>query len=195
MALPPFDQGGVLPPFLGALPGDSADQTPYHTTIVGLVERFCTNRERALLLKGLLRFRAELVGFGFSDGFQWIDGSFVERSETTKGRPPGDIDVVTVARRPRLLKAETEWEKAATPLLSTLFSSEHCKATFSCDAYYIDLDVDPESVAEQVAFWFSLFSHQRNTFRWKGIVQVSLHGDDRGAEEEIARRMAQWPVN
>jgi hypothetical protein len=37
---------------------------------------------------------------GLDNGFQWIDGSFVEDVEKSRGRAPGDVDIVTFAHRP-----------------------------------------------------------------------------------------------
>jgi hypothetical protein len=188
-----FTPGGVLPPFLGAAPGNPADQSPYDSSSLELVNRFATSRERCDLLSGLFGFRAELRGLGFVSGFQWIDGSFVEDSETVKGRPPGDIDVVTVARRPTAVVDDSSWLAFVTAHSGDIFSPSWTKATYRCDAYPIDLDADPEGVAFQSAYWFGLFSHQRTTMRWKGIVTIRLEEDDSPALAELGRRAAVWP--
>jgi hypothetical protein len=129
---------------------------------------------------------------GFAEGFQWLDGSFVEACEVVKGRPPGDIDVVSVVRRPAAVAADLAWRQFVAAHRGTLFNPDHCKATYSCDAYFIDLNIPPPTVSEQTAYWFGLFSHQRDTFRWKGMVQVDLQCDDDGAMQVLAGIEAQW---
>jgi len=189
----PFNRGGVLPPFLGTEPGDLAAQSPYQATMLEVVERFGYTTPRCDILDGLLRFRAHLRGLGIGEGFQWIDGSFVEDAETTKGRAPGDVDIVTVARRPLDAADDVNWDAFVDAHLSDIFDPGWTKATFRCDAYPIDLDGDAEAVAELSAYWFGLFSHQRVTLRWKGIVTVRLEDDDRLAAAELARRAAACP--
>lgn len=188
-----FTPGGVLPPFLGSDPGIPADQSPYDAGVGDLVERFATSKQRCQLLIGLFAFRAELRRVGFVSGFQWIDGSFVEDAEAVKGRPPQDIDVVTAARRPASIIDQLDWINFINSHSADIFHPGWMKVTYRCDAYYIDLDADPEGVASQSAYWFGLFSHQRNTLRWKGIVTIRLEEDDAAAVAELKRRSTAWP--
>jgi len=44
-------------------------------------------------------YRAALRDLGLN-GVQWINGSFCEDVERTRGRPPGDIDLVSLIVRP-----------------------------------------------------------------------------------------------
>ena len=157
-----------------------------------LVERFATSPERASILRGLASYRAALRDAGFSEGFQWIDGSFVENCETERGRPPGDVDVVSVLHRPLAHSGLDAWAQFVEDHGETLLDSQHCKATFRCDAYYIDLDIAPILATGQTAYWFGLFSHQRDTFRWKGLVQVELQSDDDASMQLLAEIEAQW---
>ncbi len=193
LVIVPFNGGGVLPPFLGPKPGDPAAQSPYQATMLEVVERFGYTAPRCEILDGLLRFRAHLRGLDIREGFQWIDGSFVEDAEKTKGRPPGDVDVVTVARRPAHAADDVSWDAFVDDHLSDIFDPDWTKGSFKCDAYPIDLDGDAEAVAEQSAYWFGLFSHQRVTLQWKGIVTVRLEDDDRQAAAELALRAAICP--
>jgi hypothetical protein len=62
-----------------------------------VVLRYGVTAERAAILTGLLDYRAALRNVGIMDGFQWLDGSFVEDVEAIRSRPPSDIDVVTFA--------------------------------------------------------------------------------------------------
>jgi hypothetical protein len=98
--IPAFGQSDVLPPFIGADATVRAQCSPYVTTCTEIVRRFGISRERLVILRGLLDYRAALSSIGIVHGFQWIDGSFVEDCETIRQRPPGDVDVVTFAYRP-----------------------------------------------------------------------------------------------
>ena len=97
--IPPFNVSGVLPPFL-ANPVDQAGTSPYRTTLVKLVERYGTTQRRLQILWGFLAYRQALMNAGLTQGFQWLDGSFLEDIERTAGRPPGDLDLVNFFRRP-----------------------------------------------------------------------------------------------
>lgn len=94
--------------------------SPYEATSVELVSRFATSPARIGILTGLLAYRDALRAFGLHEGFQWIDGSFVERLD----REPGDIDIVTFASRPAAYDPAGRW----------LFDPTATKERFSCDA-------------------------------------------------------------
>lgn len=167
-----------------------ACQSPYHASVEDLVLRFGTTPHRNHLLRGLLNLRAAFRAIGLMEGFQWINGSFVEDKEGRTGAPPGDIDIVTVFERPASLRIESRWQAFIAPHISTLFSPGHCKASYGCEAFAIDLGKSGQNTAMLSAFWFGLFSHQRDTFRWKGVVQCPLGADpiDQAASDELARR-------
>lgn len=191
--IPAFNDGGVLPPFVG---GDATGElqlprSPYPASMEVLVERFATSAERAAIIKGLIGLRAGLRAAGLIQGLQWIDGSFVEACETIKGRPPGDVDVVNLVRRPNGVADDQAWLTFLTAN-HQLFDPQAAKAAFNCDAYFIDLDGDAGNVVEQAAYWFGLFSHQRDTFRWKGLVQLELEEDDTAAEAALAAKDGTW---
>lgn len=190
--IPEFDLGQVLPPFMGDdVAGHYLPRSPYSATMPELVGRFATSVERATILRGLLDLRASLRNVGFVDGFQWINGSFVENCEVVNGRPPSDVDVVSLLRRPPDLD-EAAWEQLIEQHANTLFSAEWTKEHHHCDTYYVDLDSDARVVAEQCAYWFGLFSHQRQTFRWKGLVQLEMICDDQGAEAALVALEQAW---
>jgi hypothetical protein len=46
------------------------------------------------------------------------------------------------------------------------------------DGSFVDLDKKSEFVVEDTRYWFGLFSHQRVTSLWKGMLKISLHSDD-----------------
>ncbi|WP_446660108.1 DUF6932 family protein [Blastomonas sp. SL216] len=193
--LPEFGLGEVLPPFVGTdvTGGALLPRSPYPASMFELVQRFCTSAQRAAILRGLLRFRSDLRSDGFSEGFQWIDGSFVEHCEAFRGRPPNDVDVVSLLRRPTCVTSDEAWNDFVMARRSTIFDPSWTKANYHCDNYFVDLDMDPVSVAEQSAYWIGLFSHQRDTFRWKGMVKLEfLPEDDEGAFALIQEREATW---
>src|SRR5690625_136501 len=88
-----------LPPALYS--DDGEVKAPYELTIAQVAELLGASAARRTLLHGLLRFRGELADAGISTGFQWINGSFTENVEASRGRPPRDIDVVTFFELPR----------------------------------------------------------------------------------------------
>lgn len=185
--IPEFGLGNVLPPFMGGdVVGELHPRSPYIATMGELVARFATSPERASILRGFKGFRDALRAVGFAHGFQWVDGSFVEACEKVKGRSPGDVDVVSVVHRPDAHMGESAWYDFVNEHSMTLLDPKHCKAAYSCDAYFVDLNTAPRKVVEQSAYWFGLFSHQRETFRWKGLVQVDLQSDDEAAMQALS---------
>ncbi|WP_082502718.1 hypothetical protein [Methylobacterium sp. Leaf100] len=176
--IPSYNASNVLPPFKGATPDSRADQSPFQTTMVDVVKRFGTSPERDTILSGLLDFREVLRDLGYIDGYQWIDGSFVENVEISRGRPPGDADVVTVSNRPQRMTPD-EFERFADTHF--IFDRRHVKDQYKLDAIFIDLNIDGRLIVEDVTFYFSLFSHQRESFLWKGMLSVPLLSDDEAA--------------
>jgi hypothetical protein len=174
--IPSFNASMVLPPFVGDSPGLPAMMSPYKNTIASFVKRFATSAERTVLLKGLLSYREALRGAGIIDGFQWIDGSFVEDVERLRKRAPADIDLVTFASRPAAVDGPDvmEWLASHGPL----FDQEFTKKNFYCDAYFVDLRKDGILIVDETRYWFGLFSHQRETSLWKGMIELPMNSDD-----------------
>lgn len=135
------------------------------------------------MLRGLLDYRKELLALGF-DGFQWVDGSFCEDVERVRGRPPGDIDVVTVTARPAAVTDDDL--RLLVETRPELFRAEHAKKHFGCEAFFIDGSLPARDVWRQVTYWFGLFSHQRETYQWKGILVVPMLSNDADAESYVA---------
>jgi hypothetical protein len=133
---------------------------------------FATSEDRKSLLRSLFQYRKALRDFGFT-GFQWIDGSFVEDVEQTRGRSPADIDLISHIFRPEGLWNAELWDA---------FVGEHMNALVpqgtGLHCFILDLMQPPESVVSQAVYWFGLFSHQRDTALWKGLVQIELDVDD-----------------
>ncbi|WP_346286440.1 hypothetical protein [Zoogloea sp.] len=151
--------------------------SPYKVGFLQFVQQFATSRPRAELLNGLIAYREALRNIGITQGFQWFDGSFVEDVEQSRGRPPADIDVVTFAYGPRYDDPEAyrDWVQQN----KALFTPSETKRLHNCDAYFVDLGrVSPHTLVDHTRYWFGLFSHQRATALWKGMVQVSMDSDD-----------------
>jgi hypothetical protein len=158
---------------------------PYKASILDLVTRFATSPQRAELLKGLLSYRKALAEIGIGDGFQWIDGSFVEDVETSRKRSPADIDLVTFANVPTFdtIDAKRLWVRANIDL----FDRVTTEAAYQCDAFFVDLGIKTKLLVDDTRYWFGLFSHQRETSLWKGMVQIPLNSNDEAAREHLRR--------
>lgn len=176
--LPRFNASMVLPPFTGADPTSPATMSPYRSHMLEFVQQFATSPERSTILNGLLDYREALrtATVDTARAFQWMDGSFVEDVEQARGRPPGDIDVVTFGHPPRFADkpAFDAWMTAHR----ALFDQRESKRLYSCDAYFVDMGKRPELLVDDTRYWFGLFSHQRATALWKGMVQIPLVSDD-----------------
>ncbi|MGQ4274979.1 DUF6932 family protein [Terrihabitans sp. B22-R8] len=172
--IPPFNISGVLPPFVGENSTNKAAMSPYKGDFSDLAISLGTTPQRVALLQGLAAYRTALRKAGFAEGFQWIDGSFVEDVETLKKRPPNDIDVVTFAALPSSPTEQAEiFEKHGM-----LFDPGETKRIFQCDAYFVDLAKPPALLVKDTCYWFGLFGHQRVTSLWKGMIEVPLSSDD-----------------
>jgi hypothetical protein len=94
--------------------------------------------------------------------------------------------------RPAVAREGAAWDAFINANLAAIFTTDINKQNFHCDSYFIDLGIEPRLVAEQGAYWFGLFSHQRDTFRWKGLVQIELVSDDEAAQALIDEREQGW---
>lgn len=168
--IPDHTASGLLPPFLGASPADTAMRSPYLSTPAEVVAKFGISEERRRILTGYLDHRAAIRRAGLVVGIQWLDGSFADRMP----REPRDIDVVTFFVRP------PNWnDREAIAANESVFNSSKSKVKYRCDAYFTELsNDDPLYMLEQITYWFGLFSHQRETFTWRGMVAVPLDSDD-----------------
>src|SRR5438309_1107616 len=96
--IPPWNLSGVLPPFIGS--STTGASSPYWTSTEDVARRFAHTSARRLIFQGLLKYRRALLGAGVRDGFQWLDGSFIEDVERMQGRNPGDMDLLTFGYLP-----------------------------------------------------------------------------------------------
>jgi len=180
--IPALSQSGLLPPFLpNAGPTQSAAMAPYKATVAEVVSRFANTQERETILRGLLSYRQLLRDAGITSGFQWIDGSYVEDCERRRNRAPGDVDVVTFAERPTSHLDDAAWGAFVRRNQGRLFDRASIKRQYSCDAFYEDLCLPSRVIVSRARYWFGLFSHERATFLWKGLIEIPLQADDQAA--------------
>lgn len=173
--IPAFNISNVLPPFTGVDPTVPSLVSPYDVTMTELATRFGTSPERIDILKGLLSYRTRLRQLNITSGFQLIDGSFVENCEAIRGRAPSDVDIVTFAS---LNIAPSQIQNVLQGNMD-VFDPRQSKATYKCDAYFVQLDIsNPQLVASNSFYWFGLFSHQRASNLWKGMLRVPIISDD-----------------
>lgn len=191
VTIPNWTADGLLPP-VDEVDPTSAERSPYRASLTDVVLRFATSPQRVQILSGLLRYRAALHATGLSDGFQWLDGSFLENIELMESRPPEDIDIVTFYKLP-----SGETQRGFVARHRELFDRRHVKSTFYVDPFFTHLGRAPEAIVaaeaivERSAYWYGVWSHRRD-WRWKGFVQVQLSGvDDADAQELLATRTSQ----
>lgn len=171
--IPKWNLSGVIPPFVGLSPVVGvAAASPYRATILEFAQQFCTSDRRVRLFQYLLDYRRALLAVGLS-GRQWLDGSFCEDVERIRRRDPKDIDVVNlVSVAPGVAAAAVV---AANP---NLFDWARVKSDYYCDAYNVDMGRRGEDTYRQLAYYLGLFTHQRATYLWKGMVEVPLPSND-----------------
>ena len=175
-SIPAWNGAGFLPPWAStAGPAAQGARSPYRSTMLDFVRRFAITDARIIICQGLLDYRAELRRLGIQDGFQWLDGSFVEDVENFRPqRPqPADIDVVTFA-------------DIGGQLFSMLQGlSGSAKSRYHVDGYFVPLNDHPAKIVEMTAYWFGLFSHRRADQAWKGMVQVTLGTSDQDSAQHL----------
>ena len=167
-AIPQWNVDGVLPPCDMDDP-ISDYRSPYSVSLTDCILRFGTTQARRAILDGFMEFRSALHSVNLTKGFQWIDGSFLENVEEIEKRDPHDIDLVTFYCLPDGITEADLVAKAPH-----LFDPERTKEDFHVDAYFVRLNTeDPELLVDQVAYWYSIWSHRRNGL-WKGFLQIDL---------------------
>ena len=179
MPLPNWNHDGVRPANDVDNP-TSHERSPYVVSLVDLVTRFGNTEGRRRIM---IPFRRELHEAGLVDGFQWIDGSFVETVEAFQNRPPQDVDIVTFAHFP-----DGYSERRLLDEYPRRFDGDNIREQFNVDSYFVFLDpASLRSVVDQSIYWYSVWSHTR-TGDWKGYLQVKLDVDgDATAKDEVER--------
>lgn len=190
---PHFTSDGIVPPYVGGDPTIPATMSPYRVTMPQFVEWFGYNRARLDILGRLLDYRELLTATGVV-GFQWLSGSFVEDVEKLRQRPPGDVDIVSVVHRPPNATDDTDWISFLGGASGYLFKNKEIKRVFGCDGYVIDLNDQVEDVVDLTRYWIGLFSHQRDTSFWKGMMAVELNQQmDSQARTVLQAKLATTP--
>lgn len=165
VAIPPWNARGVLPPNDPLYPVGH-DRSPYDVSLLDVAMRFGTTGERRQILQGFLAFRAALHRMGLVDGFQWLDGSFLEDIEMLEKRAPRDVDIVSFVGVPAAFAPAAPDDQA--------LRRSTAKALFKVDCYFIELNqTPPRDLALMSAYWYSVWSHRRDA-EWKGFLQVDL---------------------
>ena len=180
--IPNWDSSGLLPPFVGS-PASSIGRSPYRVPLTDMILRFGNTATRRELLAGFLDFRASLHTAGLMEGFQWVNGSFVENIIETEGREPGDIDVVTFLHVP-----QGYTEVTFLDAFPALFDRSANRIKYHTDTMFIALSTDDlHSLVRGVAYWDSLWSHTRQG-QWKGYLEIDLSDcEDREARNVLKR--------
>jgi len=175
--VPPWNNAAVLPPVRPGQPGHSPDRSPYRVALSAVIERFATSPDRIRILRGLIDYRRALAQTIIADGFQWLDGSFLEHKEALTGEAPKDVDVVTFYALP---EGKTQDDLFAEN--PALLDHDQVKQTYLVDSFTHQIGLSLERFdVRQVSYWYSMWSHRRNGV-WKGFVQVELST----AEDQIA---------
>jgi hypothetical protein len=179
--IPAWNAEGLLPPVDRANPV-SPNRSPYPVSLGDVVMRFSTSPDRIAILTGFLNYRAALHTAGLTTGFQWFDGSFVEHIEAgARKRPPDDVDVITFYRVPvRVTQAELV---ARHPELFPTDASgiQAQKDLYKVDARTVHLGQSADRLVDRSAYWSGVWGHQRDTFIWKGFLQIDLSPTDDAA--------------
>jgi len=171
MPIPAFDHNLVIPPHLGN-PTQPDDLSPFKCSSIELCDKFATSPERIKILKGFLAFRKKLKSFGLDNGFQWLDGSFLEDVETRELRPPNDLDIVTI-----YWGYDPVFQQNLYQNFPEFADSQISKQIYLLDHYPFDAEFSIEITVNYTRYWVQLFSHNRDAV-WKGMLQVPLNTPD-----------------
>jgi hypothetical protein len=161
--------------------------SPYRSSVLDVLQVFSFTEARKSILRGWLLHRKALRAIGFGGGFQWIDGSFVE-----KDKEPKDIDTMTFLRRPQHARTLPELGRFWQANLLVLGRAQ-VKAAFHVDFLPLDLDGDDEILVDLTRYYLSLFSHRREDLVWKGMIQVPL--DSVGEDDQALQLLGPEPTS
>ncbi len=174
--IPDFDHNLVLPPHLGN-PTFMADISPYKCTTLQLCEKYATSQKRIDILKGFISFRQKLYNHNVFNGFQWIDGSFLEDVATREKREPNDLDVVTL-----YWGYDIAFQKDLMVKFPEFADNRLSKNSYLIDHFPFDISITPFITVDMTRYWMQLFSHNRDGV-WKGMLQINIDtpNEDRDA--------------
>lgn len=164
----PASKNGLLPPY----DGEDAQidcSSPFPATTLELCQKFGRTPQRREILKGFLRFRALFHQLGVTEGFQWVDGRFLEE-DGDAGAGPDYIDVVTFCKDPPLID-EPRFDEISAPLRADF---DAIRKDFHVVGVLVSLDWPASEIIKQTGFYGSLYSHQQGTGIWKGMLEIQL---------------------
>jgi|AntDeeMinimDraft_4_1070355.scaffolds.fasta_scaffold01392_2 hypothetical protein len=183
--IPDWTTEGVLPPVDDNNPTSPA-RSPYEVSLADLVQRFGTSKERIRILDGFLGYRQSLHDAGLTQGFQWLNGSYMEHVEILEQRPPNDIDVVSFIEFPSDKNQRDILDAFNKVVGIRPNEQEAIKQHFHVDAYFVPMNmISPERLVERSSYWYSMWSHRRDD-SWKGFLKISLL-PDQAAREHLDR--------
>ena len=188
MPVPSFTIDGVLPPYVGSDgPGGAiSDMTPYQASPTEVIKALGYTPERRHMLRNWIDHRSRLRQLGITDGFQCLDGSFVETKQ------PKDLDVVTFFHRPLVANNPSQIQALFMTNPET-FNRVRVKGLYSLDVFFVDLNGSPKSTVTYSIYLFGLFSHRRQDDVWKGMLQVDLKSVQDDADGLIALDLLDLP--
>jgi hypothetical protein len=164
---------GVIAPIAEGEDGVSDNRSPYKISIIDFVKNFSYTQDRCHIISKFLDYREKIYQLEINEGFQWVDGSFTENVEELRQRPPSDIDLVNFIYQPSQINEEY-WAEHGY-----VFDHDIAKQNYLVDSYWVNLSVnDKEYIVNQTAYWYSMWSHQRDTNIWKGFYQIALTPQD-----------------
>lgn len=172
VVIPAWNANGIIPPVSSAGP-TSAERSPYIVSLSEFVLKFAASPKRRQILNGFLQYRVRLHSAGLRIGFQWLNGSFLESVETTETRDPNDLDVVTFFSLSVGVTQQQVLSQAPDLFPRNEVEHTRLKSAYFIDAYYVSLGSPAPSLVQQSAYWYSMWSHRRDS-TWKVYLQIDL---------------------
>jgi hypothetical protein len=175
--IPKFNENKVLPPHRGN-PKNESDMSPFPATTLQLCERFGHSKARRPFLRGFLEFRGVLEELQMHEGFQWLDGFFMEDFEHQKIKTPEFIQVVTFYKQPPKPFPHPD----LTDTFAILQDPDLLERKYNVTHNVVRLDMSaqntPQKLVSRTRFWWGQMSHTEEEEVWKGLVQVPLNTPD-----------------
>lgn len=191
MPIPDFTKEGLLPAHNGD-PANRRASSPYPVTTVELCERFGTSPERREILRGFIQLRLLMRQLEVTEGFQWVNGRFVEK-DNGRRKAPDHVQVVTFYKPSPLLR-HPDYAEMVKPLQNVGAT----RSKFAVDHSIVSLDIDDkatgrtdlnklQTLIDHTRHYSGLLSHQAESNVWKGLLRVELNtaADDLAALERL----------
>jgi hypothetical protein len=181
MPIPALNADGVLPPHNGD-PANLGANSPYSATTLELCEKFSATPERRAILKGFLELRQALRQLQIVDGFQWVDGPFLE-DDRHQRKAPDHLQVVTFSH-PSPLEKDPEFSE----LLASVTDRKAARSRFRVDHMPVRLSWPMHLIITHASHYCGRLSHQQETGVWKGLLKIDLNtvAEDQAALQHLA---------